>query len=710
MASTQPRVPLPPSLIHAVLFSIADVTRAVARPRATAASIDEGTSPRPALSLQVLLRSLARIVESSGAREVSLSLLLLSRKAARLIASSVSHRVFSEPIPLSSYPELQRMVAADEAQCAPARRRDPLAKTAPGSSSPTGSILLLPIHRGRRIVGALEVRTATRNRSLLTRVRAPLEGACALLAPTLFAPHTHKTDARVAATDRKALSQASPSPGVIPGNDEQFLEKIIQSSLDAIVVADRKGLIILFNKAAERISGYKASEVLGRMHIGDLYAPNVAREIMRRLHSPWFGGRGKLARCVEALRTKKGREIPIHILAATIYDRGKEIATVSAFTGLRDVLRLEKGVRESEEKYRSVVEQAHEGIGIVQAGKLRFANRRLREILGLAVIPAAGAPLAPHLDRDVLARLGLLPRRSPRGPRAAQGAPCRVEARLRGADTPSHAIEISASTVRYGEKPARQIFVRDLSVHETIDEAIARLGAAKSEMVEQQGLAELGTFSAGIAHEIRNPLGLIRSHLRLLQEAQSDASRESAIRAIERQIRRTSDLIEKILSYARPAAPVHRRIDLNSTVSMATRFAAQAMQAHADVEIRREFAPDLPRIYGDHVQLQEIFINLVTNALQAVGPGGTIRLMTAREGPDAVRVDVIDSGPGVREELREKIFLPFFTAGKGTKGTGMGLAIARRIVEGHRGHIDAQWVPEEGMRFRVVLPVGDANP
>jgi len=238
-----------------------------------------------------------------------------------------------------------------------------------------------------------------------------------------------------------------------------------------------------------------------------------------------------------------------------------------------------------------------------------------------------------------------------------------------------------------------------------LEEAIGKLREARDDLFEQQKLAELGTFSAGIAHEIRNPLGLVRSYLLRLQEAREDAAREAAIRGIERQIRRTSDFIEKILSYARPTTPVRRRLDLNRTISMAARFTAQAFPLPPGVGIERAFAPDLPRVLGDHTQLQEVFINLVSNAIQAVGPEGAIRLVTAREGDGAVRAEVIDSGPGVPEPLRERIFLPFFTAGKGSKGTGMGLAIARRIVEGHEGRIEAVAPPEGGMCFRVVLPL-----
>jgi two-component system NtrC family sensor kinase len=240
--------------------------------------------------------------------------------------------------------------------------------------------------------------------------------------------------------------------------------------------------------------------------------------------------------------------------------------------------------------------------------------------------------------------------------------------------------------------------------NQELEDTLTRLRETQGSLIEQQKLAELGTFSAGIAHEIRNPLGLIRSHLRNVQETRDPLVQESAIRGIERQIRRTSDFIDKLLSYARPSAPMRRRMDVNRTVSMAARFASEAFSPKKQIELRREFEPDLPPILADHAQLQEVFINIITNALEAIGSRGIIWLKTARHEGDGVRIDIIDTGPGLQEEMILHIFQPFFTSGKGSKGTGMGLAIARRIVEGHRGQIEAACASGAGMRFSVFLP------
>ncbi len=676
-------------------------------------------------SLRAIARMLSRIARDEGARRPSVAILLVSggapgprtasdqrpRIVARIIASSGKAPGKSSVIRLdrlSFEPSPPRSRASGRPRLIP----DPLAAR---SSRAGRAALAVPIRRGKCHGGLILLRGS---RDDLVRLRQARESAIAvagILSRALF----------------PALPRRGPigSADLMLGSQEQFFEKIIQASPDAIVAADRAGTILLFNAGAERISGYRARQIVGKMNIRELYAPNVAREIMRQLRSPDFGGPGRLDSCVEVLRASDGREVPIQISAAVIRENGEEKATVGVFTDLRDRIRLEEGLRESEELYRVLVDtasRAHQGIILVreelwEPGAILFANEEFCRFTGWSLPELRAMNLA-----DLFAPEGLeiasevyqaMMRGDPIGPVQ------RTVLRTKGCGLIT--VETCTARTAYRGRTAIIGYCRDVTEqarmegtlerqtralsekNKALEDAIGNLRAARDDLFEQQKLAELGTFSAGIAHEIRNPLGIVRSHLLRLQEARDDAARDAAIRGIDRQIRRTSDFIEKILSYARPSTPVRRRLDLNRTISMAARYAAQAFPLPAGVEIRREFDSGLPGILGDHTQLQEVFINLVNNAIQAVGAQGTVRLVTAREPDGAVRAEVIDTGPGVPEPIRERIFLPFFTAGKGSKGTGMGLAIARRIVEGHQGRIEAVNPPEGGICLRVILPGGE---
>jgi PAS domain S-box-containing protein len=840
-----------PSAPRGLILALSYLTRAL---EAGARSKAVRGAPLPAEArapLDDVARALARVIEKEGSGPAHAWILLAAGRRPRLIGSSAGAGKDGEAA-FPPLPALEDLSGRDAPLFVRASSQDPLAAALRREAEPPlGALWVVPLRAGTKAAGAVAIGLERGEEPPPEAARAALEATASLLSRALLPGKSAPPGRRRSrgAPRPPTAGTALPRAPIIEGNYEQFLEKIIQTSVDGVVAADLQGRILLFNTGAERISGYRAEEVIGRLNVRDLYASNVAREIMRRLRSPGFGGRGRLEHCVEAFRTKEGIEIPIHLSAATIYENGEERATVGVFTDLRDFLRLEKDIRESEELYRNVVEQAHEGIGIVQGGRLRFANRHLREMLGISARLQRPVPLSDFIDAEVLRGIGLLSSRGKSGARAGSPPSQAAEAEtvLQAADGTTLVIEILVSAIRRRGMTAQQIFVRDISarrelentyrllvdtagrahqgivlsreeifepgaiiyaneefcrftgwtleelqhirltelftpegmkearrvyramlrgeeappaertflhtkgggritvevstartVHQgkpaiigycrdvtdqaeleevidrqgralieknrELEDMIKRLRSTQDTLIEQQKLAEIGTFSAGIAHEIRNPLGLIRSHLRVLQEARDRSGREPAVLGIERQINRTSEFIDKILSYARPTAPVRRRLDLNRTLSMAARFATEALSPPGAVSIRKEFQEGLPLILGDHAQLQEVFINLITNALQAMGKAGTVRLVTALDGRERVRVEVIDSGPGIPEGDLPKIFLPFFTSGKGPSGTGMGLAISKRIVEGHLGRIVADRMPEKGMRFRVVLP------
>ncbi len=841
-----------PSAHRALILALSHLTRALEANGCSKAARGAPLLAEARAPLDDVARALARVIEKEGSGPAHAWIVLAVGHPPRVIGSGAGAAKDGDAAP-PPLPTLEELSARDAPLFVRAGSRNPVAaelRRRPGS--PLAALWVVPLMAGTKAAGALGIGLERGAEPPPEAARAALEATASLLSRALF-PAKSRSPARGRSRGDSrppGAGKALPRAFLIEGNYGQFLEKIIQTSVDGVVAADLQGRILLFNAGAERISGYRAEEVIGRLNIRDFYAPNVAREIMRRLRSPGFGGRGHLEHCIEALRTKEGTEIPIHISAATIYENGEERATVGVFTDLRDFLRLEKDIRESEELYRNVVEQAHEGIGIVQSGRLSFANRHLRQLLGLSDRLQRPVPLSDFIDAGVLRRIGLQASRGKSDARAGSPLPQAAEAEtvLQAANGTKRVVEISVSPIRRRGMAAQQIFVRDISarrelentyrllvdtagrarqgivlsreeifepgaiiyaneefcrftgwtleelrqirptelftpegmkearrvyeamlrgeqapaaertslrtkgggriivevsaartVHQgkpaiigycrdvtdqaeleevidrqgqalieknrELEDMIKRLRSTQDTLIEQQKLAEIGTFSAGIAHEIRNPLGLIRSHLRVLQEARDRPGREQAVLGIERQIDRTSEFIDKILSYARPTAPVRRRLDLNRTLSMAARFATEALSPPSTVSIRKEFQEGLPLILGDHAQLQEVFINLITNALQAMGKTGTVRLVTALDGREHVRVEVIDSGPGIPEGDLPKIFLPFFTSGKGPGGTGMGLAISKRIVEGHLGRIEADRMPGQGMRFRVVLPI-----
>ena len=165
---------------------------------------------------------------------------------------------------------------------------------------------------------------------------------------------------------------------------KEFLEKVIQGTMDAIIAADLKGKIVLFNEGAERISGYRAEEVLGKINIVDFYSPGVARDVMRKLRSPDYGGVGKLETCSNTILGKDGEEIPINMSASIIYEDGREIASVGIFHDLRDRIKIEKELRQAQER---LMESRRREVLVALAGAAAHQlNQPLTSILGYAEI------------------------------------------------------------------------------------------------------------------------------------------------------------------------------------------------------------------------------------------------------------------------------------------------------------------------------------
>jgi signal transduction histidine kinase len=194
---------------------------------------------------------------------------------------------------------------------------------------------------------------------------------------------------------------------------------------------------------------------------------------------------------------------------------------------------------------------------------------------------------------------------------------------------------------------------------------------------------------------------VIRASVQLLEDAQCDPGRISeAADVIKQEIDRLDRVIKALLDFGRPSKPTLVTIDLGSVIEdvvlFTSRFASQA-----NVHIQLDVAEDLPRIEGDPDQLKQVFLNLVTNAVQAMTDAGGDIDITARGEGEYLIVEVRDTGPGIHERDLPKVFDPFFT--KRSEGTGLGLTIVHRIIDEHDGHIEVR-SSAEGTSFTVTLP------
>jgi signal transduction histidine kinase len=215
-------------------------------------------------------------------------------------------------------------------------------------------------------------------------------------------------------------------------------------------------------------------------------------------------------------------------------------------------------------------------------------------------------------------------------------------------------------------------------------------------------LATIGQLSAGVAHEINEPLSSILGFAQLIRE--EPCLPEQALedlRKIERAALQAREVVRSLLLFARQMPGPKEAVDLNSVVRDGLALIEPRLSRH---EIELELAPSLPTIQGDSTQLRQVVVNLAANAAQAMPGGGRLTVRTRLEG-DSVRLVVEDTGKGMSEEVSERAFLPFFTTKGIGEGTGLGLSVAYGIVAGYGGSIDVESEVDAGSRFTISLPV-----
>jgi signal transduction histidine kinase len=230
----------------------------------------------------------------------------------------------------------------------------------------------------------------------------------------------------------------------------------------------------------------------------------------------------------------------------------------------------------------------------------------------------------------------------------------------------------------------------------------------QQQIVRAERLATLGELAAGVVHELNNPLTSITVYAEYLVRKLESQGAEQAdlekLRRIGASAQRILRFSRDLVQYARPSGKETESVDLAAVVRQSVSICEHLVE-RGGIQLGVEVDPDLPVIQAVAGQLEQVLINLITNAVHAVENGGRVVVRARTESETAVRIEVADSGPGVPEADRERIFEPFYTTKLDGKGTGLGLPIVRNIVEQHRGQISVAKADLGGASFRVTLPI-----
>ena len=353
-------------------------------------------------------------------------------------------------------------------------------------------------------------------------------------------------------------------------------------------------------------------------------------------------------------------------------------------------------VRRAKDQWETAFDALSEGIAVVDdEGCVRRANRALASLLGMPLQNVIGTPLAGALlgKSNALHELLAATRRGERpAPLVARSEPLRRALRVNVARIPGAATEHSIV-----------VMVEDVTEQQALE----------TQLVQSEKLAAVGQLVSGVAHELNNPLTSIAGLSEFLLEQKELGKKDRGhLQVIQEQAERAGRIVRNLLTFARKGSAERVPVDLNDVIRRTLSLTAYDLKLK-DISVERELSGALPEVFGDRHGLQQVVLNLVTNAAQAVAenPRERPREITVSTWFDGqVHLRVADTGPGIPDEVVQSVFTPFFTTKEPGKGTGLGLSITYSIVESHGGQIVLEpRGPRGGAAFRVDLPPAPAD-
>jgi two-component system sensor kinase FixL len=467
----------------------------------------------------------------------------------------------------------------------------------------------------------------------------------------------------------------------------RILAAIVESSDDAIISKDLTGIVLTWNAGAERLYGYTAEEIKGRS-ISELMPEGQQDElatILDRIRA------GKHVEHYETLRrTRDGRVVDVSLTISPIRDARGVI--VGASTVARDVTarkRTDAALRASEARWRSIVESAVDGIIVINAlgrieafnpGAERLFGYRESDVMGRNVSMLMPPPYREEHD-------GYLSNYLATGVQKVIGIGREVTAlRQDGTKFPVH---LSVGEMTGGGERKFTGILHDLSARVRLEEQFR----------EQTALARLGEMAAVIAHEVKNPLAAVRGAIQVIGGRLPAESKDASVmKEVVARIDGLNDLMKDLLLFARPPQPHPAPVDVAALVKTTVDLLRED-PAMSGVQVT--VTGIVPTVMADADLLRIVFVNLLVNGAQAMRGQGALQVsMTAVDGTCLIAFQ--DEGPGIAPEILDKIFTPFFTTK--SRGTGLGLPTARRLIEAHAGSIRVECPAEGGTTVSIQLP------
>ncbi len=479
---------------------------------------------------------------------------------------------------------------------------------------------------------------------------------------------------------------------------EQEKEAILNSLVEHVIHEDKEMKILWANRAACESVGLTCEQLIGR-----------------HCYEVWLQRSDPCPDCpvIKAMETSQPQEIAKKtpdgrawfIRGYPVRDaNGNITGAIETTLEITEQKRAEEALRESEEKYRNLVERANDGIAIIQDTLIKYINPRLAEICGYTFDEVAGKPLNEYIYPDEIPKVvDHYQRRL-----AGEEIPSIYETALRHKNGSKIDIEFNTSLITYQEKPTAFVIVRDLTERKHLE----------TQLHQARKMEAIGTLAGGISHDFNNLLmGILGSTSLMLFNIESNHPHYEILKNIEQHVQSGAELTKQLLGFARGGRYEVKPIDLNKLIKKTSEMFGRTKK---EIKIYTKYQKNIWPVEADHSQIEQVILNLCVNAWQAMPGGGDLYLQSENVSLDEnhvkplgiepgryVRLCITDTGAGMDEATKQRIFDPFFTTKEMGRGTGLGLASVYGIVKNHGGIIDVNSQKGEGSTFTIYIPVSD---
>jgi PAS domain S-box-containing protein len=495
-----------------------------------------------------------------------------------------------------------------------------------------------------------------------------------------------KDDVQILQTAANLLSQVIDNKHALEDARRKaiWMERLIETTQDAVVSIDRLGCVVLFNSAAERIFGYSAEEIVGRkvnVLMGEAFQNDPSYE---RTGEKRVIGRNRV---VEG-RRKNGEIFPVEFFLMQVADGENEEVHYAAF--IRDISELRRG----QAWFRSLIETTQDAVlSIDRQGRIVLFNHAAERIFGYARDEIIGQkvnilmaePYATEHD-------GYIEHYEKTGEARAIGRIRTVTAKRKNGEL--FPIELSVTKIAEDQNVQYGAFIRDVSEK-------ARL---QSQLMENERLITIGTTAAKIGHELANPLNGMSLTIQLLEQRINrqprlvDPQITSTVNRLRNEVSRLNTLLEQFRSLSRREKFDFQRTTLAALVREAIEI-EMPRYAELGIEVECSFPSDLPALTVDIHKMKQVILNITKNAAEAMAGGGKISIAGSASEKEVV-LEISDTGTGIPAGIN--IFEPFFTTKP--QGTGIGLSIVQQIVNAHGGSVSYSSEHGKGTTFTITLP------